>query len=169
MNKTALRRNKTSSPWSHVLIVVGMFAVTLGLLIRLGVVSLRPPNFKNVEQAARSVADLKTMVPADAGALRKAFGLSEREIVEMVYYAPKSSMDASELLVLRVKDPAKLSAYQARIENNRNQKAEMFRAYRPAQTEILKQSVLRIEGPYLIYLCGQNVQQMDQAITAGFR
>ncbi len=166
-NERALVRHK--GPLRNLALVLAMFLVTFALLIFLGVVHLSQPDFEGIRQAVAENHDPEVMTEADELTLRKHYGLNARDLEHFVYYAPKSSMDASEILVIQARTPEEASALEGRVTARRSTNQATFRNYRPEQAEILERSHLKIQGDYLIFISAENVAEIREAVDRAFR
>lgn len=150
-------------------LVIIMVLITFGLLTVQGLVHFRAPDFAKVKAAVTAHFDEATMSPADEVSLRKNFGFNARELDDFIYYAPKSAMDASEILILKVKNEATLAAYRKVVESKRTTKIDTFKNYRPLQAEILEKSELKTQGNYLIFISSEKLVEIKEAVELSFR
>ena len=153
----------------NAIIIAAMVLLTFGLLLALGIIHLSAPGFGRIRQTVEPAADPAVMVAGDDSALRKKYGIPAREVAEFVYYAPKSAMDASEILILKATDEALLPAWRAAIDARRQTRADMYRNYRPEEALLLENSELRVQGSYLIFISAAKVNEIKAAVNASFR
>lgn len=149
-----------------------VFVMVLGtfvLLTMLGIVHFGAPDFQQIAKTVEASADPATMVVGDETALRKNYGIAARDVAEFVYYAPKSAMDASEILILRAREEAMLQAWRAVIDARRRTRTDMYANYRPEEALLLENAELKVQGSYLIFISATNVQEVKAAIDQSFR
>lgn len=153
----------------NIIIVFSMTVITILLLLLLGIFHVRTPGMQDFRTVATSAMDSSTMVPGDALKLRKAYGINVREAEDFVYFAPKSTMDASEIIIIKFKTEEEaqsaLNAISAKISKLEGQ----FRNYKPDQADILKNSYLKNQGSYLIYISSKNSEAIKTQIEEIFK
>lgn len=152
--------------WSLVLLMCCLTFVFLSLQ---GIVQFKPPDFEQLRAAAQRSHDPQVMVLATETALRKNFGINARSLANFVYYAPKSAMDASEILILQVREEAQLEDCARLVEERRRTNAATFRNYRPLQADILERSYLKTQGSFLIFISAENASAIKDTVDAAFR
>lgn len=150
-------------------LVLVMLLLTFGFLLARGIVHVKAPDFARVKAAVTAQADAGTMTPADEAALRKNYGFNARDLEDFVYFAPKSAMDASELLVLKVRDEGALESYRKTVEARRTTRIDTFKNYRPEEAQILERSTLKVQGKYLIFLSARDLSPVQAAVDSSFR
>ncbi len=150
-------------------VVIAMVVTTFLILSVMGVIHFRTPDFEGIRESVTESQDPAVMTEADELALRKNYGLNVRDIQNFVYYAPKSSMDASEILVVETNSQAEAEALEARVEARRTTNEATFRNYRPEQAEILERSYLKTQGNFLIFISAENVNEIRDTVERAFR
>lgn len=150
-------------------LVLGMILGTFILLRLLGIIHFSAPDFEKIKTAVETSADPETMVAADEATLRKNYGIDSREVEGFIYFAPKSAMDASEILVLQAKNESSLNGWRSTIESRRSTRADMYRNYRPEEALLLEKSELKVQGNYLIFISAHNVSEVQAAVEQSFR
>ena len=151
------------------ILILVMVLITFALLTLQGLVHFKAPDFSKVKAAVTAHFDEATMSPADEVSLRKNFGFNARDLDDFIYYAPKSAMDASEILILKVKNEGALATYRAVLESKRTTKIDTFKNYRPQQAEILEKSELKTQGNYLIFISSEKLAEIKDAVELSFR
>ena len=150
-------------------LVFVMIIGTFVLLRLLGIIHFSAPDFEKIKASVETSADSATMVAADEAALRKNYGIDSRDLEGFIYYAPKSAMDASEILILQAKSESSLNGWRSTIESRRTTRADMYRNYRPEEALLLEKSELKVQGNYLIFISAHNVSEVKAAVEQSFR
>lgn len=156
-------------PIRNILLVFGLVLATFALLTLRGLVHFKAPDFTKVKAAVTASFDGATMTPGDEVSLRKNFGFNARDLEDFIYYEPRSAMDASEILILKVKDGSALESYRRVIDAKRQTRIDTFKNYRPLQAEILEKSELKTSGNYLIFISSENLATIKAAVELSFR
>lgn len=165
--KTISKKNQEAL--RNIGLVIGMFVGALVLLRLMGIIHFSAPDFDKITVAVETAADSETMVLADEATLRKNYGINPRDVDGFIYYAPKSAMDASEILILQAKSEGSLNSWRSIIESRRKTRADMYRNYRPEEALLLEKSELKIQGNYLIFISAHNVNEVKAAVEQSFR
>lgn len=150
-------------------LVIVMILGTFLLLRMMGIIHFSAPDFEKIKSTVLTSADSTTMVAADEAALRKNYGINARDVENFIYFAPKSAMDASEILILQAKNEATLNAWRTGIDSRRTTRAAMYRNYRPEEAMLLENSELKIQGNFLIFISAHNVSEVKAAVEQSFR
>ncbi len=156
-------------PIRNIVLVIVMVTAAFILLTVQGLVHFSAPDFKRVTAAVDQNFDGAAMVKADEAELRKNFGFNARDLENFVYYAPRSAMDASEILILEVKNEAQLESCLRAAQARRATRIDTFKNYRPQQAEILGKSELKVQGKYLIFISSEKVSEIKKAVELSFR
>lgn len=164
-NNFLKKQEKALKAWAIVLIEVVLCFL---LLFSLGILKTKAPDFKAISSAAQKIADPKTTVRGDEMTLRKNYGLAKTDYKTMFYQAPVSAMEASEILIIEFADETAALAAKDRIEATRESKANMFKNYKPGETAILNDALLKVNGNVLIYVVSKDPKSQD-AILASLR
>lgn len=153
------------------LITIGVFLIVLASIIKIsGILHFRYPETKDIENAITSTVKIDgsynkgTMLD-----LKKNYRIMEKDVDSFVYFAPLSSMDASEILVVKFKSPQIASSYVNSVNVRKTKRIEMYRSYRPLEAEILNQSFTQVRGNYLIFVASKNVSDLKLALDKVFR
>lgn len=160
---------KHKEPLRNLGLVLSMVLMTFLVLTFLGVIHLEAPDFEGIRQAVTEHHDPAVMIEADETALRKQFGFNARDLGNFIYFQPKSSMDASEILVIQAKSQSEAQAMESIVDLRRTTNEATFRNYRPDQANILERSHLRTQGEYLIFISAENVTEIKAALDQAFR
>lgn len=156
-------------PIRNTMLVLVMILGTFGLLTIRGLVHFQAPDFTKVKAAVKASFEEAVMSPADEVSLRKNFGFNARDLEDFIYYEPRSAMDASEILILKVKDESALESYRKVVEAKRTTRIDTFKNYRPLQAQILEKSELKTSGKYLIFISSENLAAIKEAVELSFR
>ena len=114
-----------------------------------------PADFKVLQANVAQAADTEKMKEGDNRMLRRLYGIDPELLDGMVFYYPSSNMGAEELLFVRVKDPANVTAVKSLIEQRNASQIQVFEGYGVDQTQMLKEAVIQEYGRDIIYAVGE--------------
>lgn len=109
--------------------------------------------------------DTETMDEEDGRAFKRDFGLSANDYEGVVYYAPASNMEATEVLVVKLSDTSQQQELRDAVETRIFQQLNTFEGYAPEQAGLMKDAVLDIRGNYVLYAVGPNAPAARSAFA----
>ncbi len=111
-------------------------------------------DIKTLQTNVSEAADKEKMKEGDNRMLRRLYGIDPEQLESFVLYYPSSNMGAEELLFVRVKDQADVSAVKTLIEQRNASQIQAFEGYGVEQTQLLKEAVIKEYGRDIIYAVG---------------
>ncbi len=120
---------------------------------------------KNLSQ----VIDDEQMDIGDSSKLRKLYYISKNEVEDFILYAPKSNMDANEVLVLKGKSEEVIQQLKVKVEGRIKKQSDSFNSYRPEEYDIISNRVLDIKGKYLILIISKDSATIEATINKEFK
>ncbi len=96
---------------------------------------------------------------------KKYYGLNAADYEAVLFYAPISNMDAEELLVVKLKDPAQAEALQDAILKRQSDKEQSFEGYAPEQYALAQKYILDVQGNYVLFVIDENGAAIDAAFA----
>ncbi|WP_242969077.1 DUF4358 domain-containing protein [Peptostreptococcus russellii] len=100
--------------------------------------------------------------------LRKLYGINQNEIENYVSFAPKSNMDANEILVVKCNSEYSdivMKKVQGRVDSQSNS----FKNYAPDQYKIISSSELKKKGDYIYFVSAKDVNAVDNIIKKSYK
>lgn len=113
-----------------------------------------------IETKVMAKADSSKFKKADSKSLKRYIGLNEKDYSEVVYLMPSSTMEVSELLIVKVKNEAQADAIESAVNNRVETQENSFKDYAPEQYAVLQNSSVLIKGNYVFYVVSDNVEDM---------
>ena len=98
----------------------------------------------------------------DDKSLKKYFGLNPDDYEEVCIYVPSSSMEASELLIIKVKDQTHVDTIEAAIDSRIQKQSDNFRDYAPEQYGIVQNYEISIKGNYVFFAISEDAHDMKK-------
>ncbi|MDU4890254.1 MAG: DUF4358 domain-containing protein [Clostridium sp.] len=132
------------------------------------VLKVKEPDMEKLKAKIVDSADLTNMVEGDAQRLRKLYYINKNHVEEFIFFAPKTNMDASEILILKAKSKEELNQLKDKVETRLEKSASSFESYRPDQYELIQDKVLKVRGNYLILIVSEGVSEIEELIDEEF-
>ncbi|MFB0919157.1 MAG: DUF4358 domain-containing protein [Clostridiaceae bacterium] len=153
---------------TNLIIALSMILLTFIGLFAGGVIKLKTPSMDSVKTVLSTQMKEEKMTEGTDRDLKKNYGIDTDSLSEFIYYPPKSSMDASEVIVLKVKNTSDLEGIQEKIKARKAKQIDSFKNYKPEEAAILENSILRVSGDFVIFISSKNVQSIDRTIQKAF-
>lgn len=154
-----------------------IYAMLYGILLTLvmvtfiglyGMVKIKEPSMDEINASILKTADLTNMVQGDVKKLRKLYYINKNEVENFILYAPKTNMDANEVLVLKVKDEESVKILKDKIEARVDKQSDSFASYRPELKEVIDDYELKEKGQYLYLIISEENKKINKAIEKNF-
>lgn len=166
-NKMTRKPMKMSSIYKKKYLILWL-TVLFVFIIAYQFVKVKDIDFIKLDNVVSKKIDFTTVEKGDDLTLRKLYGISKIEIDRYLLYAPKSNMDANEILVLKCK-PEYVDSIMNRIQNRVDSQSKSFKNYAPAQYEILSKSELSKKGDYIYFISHKDVNVINNAIKNSYK
>lgn len=132
------------------------------------VLKIKEPDMANLKTKLLESADLTNIVEGDAQRLRKLYYINKNNLEEFIFFAPKTNMDASEILILKAKSKEDLTELKEKVEARLEKSANSFESYKPDQYELIENKILKVRGNYLILVVSEKVLEIEKIIDGEF-
>jgi len=109
------------------------------------------------------------MNEGDALKLKKLYYINKNDIENFILYAPKTNMDANEILILKAKSETDLEELKTKVQGRIEKQSSSFKSYRPEEYEIINNKVLETKGQYLILIISSESRDIKAAIDRNFK
>ena len=133
------------------------------------VLKVKDADMDSLRKNLSQVIDDKQMDIGDSSKLRKLYYISKNEVEDFILYAPKSNMDANEVLVLKGKSEEVIQQLKVKVEGRIKKQSDSFNSYRPEEYDIISNRVLDIKGKYLILIISKDAATIEAAINKEFK
>lgn len=156
--------NKYKFQYSILAILV--IATFIGLLKTLQV---RDVSIEKIKENVVQATDVSVMEEDyDGKRLKKLYGIHKRDVESFVLYAPKSNMEANEILILKLKEEDNFKDLQAKVNDRVKKQSDSFKNYEQTQYEIISNYVLEQKEQYLILLISKDSKAVEELIDKNF-
>ena len=132
------------------------------------VLKIKEPDMAVLKTKILNTADLTNMVEGDLKKLRKLYYISKNNIEDFIFFAPKTNMDASEILILKATEQGDIDQLKDKVEARLEKSANSFESYRPEQYQLLNSKVLKVRGDYLILIVSKDAKEIEKVIDEEF-
>lgn len=146
-----------------IIIVLNVFCIMYGVL------KVKEASITDINREIKKTVDVSNMVNGDGKTLRKLYGINKEEVDKFLLYAPKSNMDADEILILKIKSQDDLKAIKEKVQSRIDKQEKSFMQYRPKEYEIIKKCVLKEEGEYLIFIISKDSSMIENIVDSCFK
>lgn len=109
--------------------------------------------------------DVSLMDEDDGTKLRKLYNINKYDLDEFIYYAPKSNMEANEILVIKPKNPSDFENIKSTANNRIKTQSDSFRNYNLEQYEILSNYVLEEKNDYIIIVISKDSEKIMKSLN----
>ena len=139
----------------------GAVMILLFVMLARSAGAISTADITTIQTNVSEAADKEKMKKGDNRMLRRLYGIDPEQLESFVLYYPSSNMGAEELLFVRVKEQADVSAVKALIEQRNASQIQAFEGYGVQQTGLLKEAVIKEYGRDIIYAVGDK----NKAVT----
>lgn len=158
---------KTTPPYRKKYIMLGL-VVFIIFVLAYQVVKVRDVNFTALSSNVQKSINGDDYEVGDDQTLRKLYGINSMEFDNFLSYAPKSNMQASEILVIKCK-PEYVDDVMKKIQSRIDSQSNSFKNYAPDQYKIIAGSELKKKGEYVYFVSAKNMDQINKAINNSYK
>lgn len=120
-------------------------------------------SFDAVSSAVLQSIDLTDMQEADAQMVRRLYGFAPSEMDGCLLYYPATNMGARELLLVKLSNLSQQTSVSDAIQARRQTQMKSFEGYGVEQYDLLTNSVVEIQGNYILFVVHENASAAAQA------
>lgn len=133
------------------------------------VLKVKDADMDSLRNDLSQIINNELMDVGDSSKLRKLYYISKNEVEDFILYAPKSNMDANEVLVLKGKSEEAIEQLKVKVEGRIKKQSDSFNSYRPEEYDIISNRVLDIKGKYLVLIISRDSATIEAAINKAFK
>lgn len=150
------------------ILIICMTIFVTGLFQGCSFLQTKNPDVSEIVANIKKANDLSQMQESNKTKVRRLYSINTNTLDQFAFYAPKTNMQANELLILKVKDQDDIDGIQENIENRIEKQANNFQNYSPDQYSILENYSLQIKGKYVILVVSEDVDEIVEKINDCF-
>jgi hypothetical protein len=132
------------------------------------IIQTKNPRVSDIIGNIKGITDLSLMNEGDKSKLRKLYNLNAADLEEFKLYAPKTNMEAGQILILKAKDQSQIEGIKECIDNEIQRQAASFKEYRPDQYSLIENNVLKVKGKYIFLVVSKDVDIIAKSISDSF-
>jgi Zn-dependent M32 family carboxypeptidase len=151
------------------ILTLSLVTIICGVFQGCASMQTKSPEIPEIIANIQKVTDLSPMEKGNKTKLRKLYSISTKEFEDFALYAPKTNMQANEILILKVKSQDDMDALLENIENIIEKQSSSFKDYSPDQYELLENHTLEVKGKYLILIVSKDVDKITKAVNDSFK
>ncbi|MBU3160291.1 DUF4358 domain-containing protein [Clostridium frigoris] len=136
-----------------------------------GCAFIRPksPEISEIIADIQKVTDLSAMKKGNKTNLKKIYSINTKGLDDFVLYAPKSNMEANQILILKVKSEDDMDGLLENLDNTIENQSNSFKEYSPNQYEFLENRTLKIKGNCLILIVSKDEDEITKVVNDSFK
>ena len=96
-------------------------------------------------------------------AVKRLYKLNPADYEGVLLYQPNSTMNAEEILVVKLKDKSQANDVKNAIEERKKTQLNTFKGYGAAQTDLLNKSIIDVQPNYILYVVDGKASVIDDA------
>ena len=97
---------------------------------------------------------------------RKYYGLSAEDMEGFLIYLPASNMDASECLLVVMKDESQAEDVKKAMETRLENQKKVFESYGVDQMRLLNNAVICVKGRYGLFISSEKAEEVKKSFLA---
>ena len=118
----------------------------------------------DVERAVTAQIEMGNMLEGDNQMIKRFYGLDPAVFDECVLYYPTTNMQAEELLIIKLADPAQAESVEAAIEARLETQKASFDGYGIEQYDMLtNNAVVEVRGNFVLFVVNAASAQAREA------
>ena len=96
-------------------------------------------------------------------AIKRLYKLNPADYEGVLLYQPSSTMNAEEILVIKLKDKSQANDVKNAIEARKKSQLNTFKGYGATQTDLLNKSIIDVQPNYILYVVDPQASLIDDA------
>ena len=125
----------------------------------------RQADFQVLSGQVLKEMDLDEMQQGDERMLRRLYCLNAGELLNWTLYISKDNMDVKELLLLEAAAPEEVALAEQAVRKRLEIQEHNFEGYGPEQLQLLKKSVIRVEGSCLLFVVAEDPETVKDGFV----
>ena len=119
---------------------------------------------EDVMAAGTATLDMSNLQPGDNQMIKRLYSLNPGDYESCLLYYPLTNMEAEEVLLIKLTDPAQAESVQAALEARLETQKTSFDGYGLEQYDLLtKHCVIEVRGNYILFVVHADCDAARQA------
>lgn len=116
-----------------------------------------------IETEMKQEVKFDKMKKGDSKSLKRFYKLNANDYDGVILYTPESTMDVSEVLIVKVKDKSQIESLEDSIDSRVKYQLQSFSGYGPEQCALVDNYELKSKGNFVFFAISENAQQIKEA------
>ena len=116
-----------------------------------------------IETEMKQEVKFDKMEKGDSKSLKRFYKLNANDYDGVILYTPESTMDVSEVLIVKVKDKSQIEPLEDSIDSRINYQLQSFSGYGPEQCALVNDYELKSKGNFVFFAVSENAEQIKEA------
>lgn len=116
-----------------------------------------------IESNMKKEIKFENMVKGNNKDLKRFYHINMNDYDGVILYIPKSTMDVSEVLIVKVKDKSQIESLEDIIDTRIASQLKSFSGYGPKQCKLINDYELKTKGNFLIFTISKNAQEIKES------
>ena len=147
--------------------IIQILSVAVLVLFILALVQEETPvdlTLSEVEEMLLEKTELEGMTASDSLRFKRAYGLNAEDYEWVLYYEPETTMDVSELLIVKILGSDQAATVSAAMESRISQQENNFDGYGTDQLAILEDAIVYSNDMYVCLLISADSRTLMEAV-----
>ena len=119
-----------------------------------------------ISAALEQVSGVNDLDEPGVSGLRRFYQIDDGDIDSYYFRKAASPMSVDEVLVVKANSSAEASAYLEAVQAHLESQKNIFEGYGTNQMALLGEASVEKRGAYVWYFCGENAQELRQALLS---
>ena len=116
-----------------------------------------------IETEMKQEVKFDKMKKGDSKSLKRFYKLNANDYDGVILYTPESTMDVSEVLIVKVKDKSQIKSLEDSIDSRVKYQLQSFSGYGPEQCALVDNYELKSKGNFVFFAISENAQQIKKS------
>ncbi|MBU3143735.1 DUF4358 domain-containing protein [Clostridium sp. CF012] len=150
-------------------LILSLVTITFGIFQGCAFIQTKSPEIPEIIANVQKVTDLSPMEKGNKTKLRKLYSTSTKGLEDFALFAPRTNMEANQILILKVKSQDDMDDLLENFEKIIERQSNSFKDYSPDQYDLLENHNLEVKGNYLILIVSKDVDKITKAVNDSFK
>ena len=141
-------------------LVVWLFVMISGFISSSKVENV---NFDTLVQNVESAGDTEGMAEADSLKIKEFYGINRDDYEGVILLKGEDTMDVREILIVKALSKEQANSLETAVNDRKEKQLKSFEGYGVEQTKILNDSVISVEGVYVLFAVSPDSQNFYDA------
>ena len=166
--KTNSIQSGNSFLWYSLIKLVALGGIVFFVYLSFAGKGVSDTDFETMKKGVVAAVDTGAMIEADNQMIKRLYGIDPNEYDGVVLYYPSTNMGAEEVFLAKLKSAEQREEVKAAIEGRLASQKKSFDGYGTNQTELLNNSVVRVEGNYALFVVAEDPTKASGEFTRLF-